>query len=68
MTINVNGMDVYTATADQTPPGNGQHFTITQSFDPANTVVIKITSTQNPNFGTDTTLYTMEYDSLTLSN
>ena len=65
MTINVNGVDVFTANADQTPPGNGQPFTITKTFARANTVIITISNGQDPTL--DTQLYTMQYNSLTLS-
>lgn len=65
MAIEVNGLRVFYANATQTPPGNGQQFTITQSFTPANVVYVKISGGQDPTWGT--TLYTMQFDSLTLS-
>lgn len=65
MAIDVNGVRVYYANATQTPPGNGQQFTITQSFTPANSVNIRISSGQDPTY--DTSLYTMQFNSLTLS-
>ena len=65
MEIWVNGGRVFNKTADQTPPGNGQPFTITGSFRPATTVTVTISSGQDPTF--DLPLYTMQYNSLTLS-
>ena len=63
--IDVNGKQVFSANATQTPPGNGRQFTITQSFSPANQVMIRITNGQYLTWGT--TMYTMQFDSLTLS-
>jgi hypothetical protein len=65
MAIDVNGIRVFYADAAKTPPGNGQKFTITQSFTPANVVDIKISSGQDPTYGTP--LYIMQFNSLTLS-
>lgn len=65
MAIDVNGVRVFYANAAKTPPGNGQKFTITQSFTPANSVNIRISSGQDPTYGTS--LYIMQFNSLTLS-
>ena len=65
MSIFVNGAQVFYADATRTPPGNGRQFTITQSFQPANTVFVRILSGQDPTF--DMSLYTMQFNSLTLS-
>ncbi|MFA4849294.1 MAG: hypothetical protein WC626_06160 [Methanoregula sp.] len=65
MAIDVNGIRVFYADASKTPPGNGQKFTITQSFTPANSVNIRISSGQDPTYGTP--LYIMQFNSLTLS-
>jgi hypothetical protein len=65
MAIDVNGVRVFYANAAQTPPGNGQKFTVTQSFSPANSVNVRIYGGQDPTFGTS--LYTIQFDSLTLS-
>jgi len=64
MAIDVNGVNVFYTDATRTPPGNGRQFTITQPFPPANTVNVIISSGQDPTFGTS--LYTMQYNSLTL--
>jgi hypothetical protein len=67
MAIDVNGASVFSKTyADQTPPGNGQPFAITRSFTPVNTVTVTISSGQELTYLGDTTLYTMQYKSLTL--
>ncbi len=65
MVINVNGNDVYSATAKSDSAINGQQFTITKPFTPANVVTVTITSGQNPT-GVKS-LYTLQYNSLTLS-
>jgi len=65
MVINVNGNDVYSATAKSDSAINGQEFTITKTFDPANEVTVTITTGQNPT-GLNP-LYTLQYNSLTLS-
>jgi hypothetical protein len=65
MEIWVNGAKVFYANATRTPPGNGQPFTITGSFRPANTAIVKISSGQDPTF--EMSLYTMQFNSLTLS-
>jgi len=65
MTIDVNGVRVFYANASQTPPGNGQEFSITQSFTPANSVTIRIAGGQDPTFGTS--LFTTQFNSLSLS-
>jgi len=65
MAIDVNGERVFYANATQTPPGNGQVFTITQSFTPANNVTVMISGGQDPTWGTS--LYTLQFYSLTLS-
>ena len=64
MDIYVNNFRVYHNTADNTPPGNGQPFTITQGFDPSATANVQISSGQDPAYDTQ---YTMQFDSLTLS-
>lgn len=68
MTITVNGVNVYSANADEDPVLNGQQFTITRSFTPAETVTVKITARQDPNLGNDTTAYITKFDTLTLSS
>jgi len=65
LVITVNDESVYSSTAAADGAINGQQFTITKSFTPANEVTVKITSTQDTTL--TTSLYTMEYDSLTLS-
>lgn len=65
MAVDVNGERVFYSNATRTPPGNGQTFTVTQSFLPANKVTIRISQGQGPTWGTS--LYTMQFDSLTLS-
>jgi hypothetical protein len=64
--VDVNGVRVYYADASQTPPGNGQPFTITQSFAPATRVNIVISSGQELTWD-DMSPYTLQFDSLTLS-
>jgi hypothetical protein len=64
MTIEVNGLEVFGATALDTPPGNGQQFTITQAFPQSNSVTIEISEGQNPAWGP---LFMMQFDSITLS-
>ena len=67
MTINVNGANVYTY--QPSSAGDfGQQFTFTQSFTAANSVSVQITITQNPIYVLDSTLYTMQLQSLTLSS
>ena len=65
MAVEVNGVRVFYANATQIPPGNGQNFIITQSFAPADSVTISISCGQDPTYGTS--LYTMQFNSLTLS-
>ncbi|MFA4825481.1 MAG: hypothetical protein WC593_10050 [Methanoregula sp.] len=65
MAVEVNGERIFYANATQTPPGNGQAFTITQSFNPANSVTVMISGGQDPTWGT--TMFTMQFDTLTLS-
>lgn len=65
MAIEVNGDRVFYANAAQILPGNGQNFIITQSFAPANSVTVRISGGQDPTYGTS--LYTMQFNSLTLS-
>jgi hypothetical protein len=65
MAIEVNGERVFYANATQTPPGNDQEFTITPSFTPANSVYVRIVSGQDPTW--DTPLYTMQFNTLTMS-
>ena len=67
MTIYVNNEMVFSGDASQSPPGNGQQFTITKSFTPANRVDIRISGKQDPIFETDQMLYTLQFNSLTLS-
>jgi len=67
MTINVNGLNVYSATAQEDPAINGQQFTITKTFEPANEVTVIISGKQDPIFETDPTLYTIQFNSLTLN-
>lgn len=64
--IDVNGVNVVYANATETPPGNGQPFTIARSFAPANIVTIQISEGQDLTVR-PTTLYSLQYDSLTLS-
>jgi hypothetical protein len=63
--IDVNGVRVFYANATQTPPGNNQQFNITQSFPQANRVTVTISNGQDPTWSTP--LYTMQFNSLTLS-
>jgi hypothetical protein len=65
MAIEVNGVRVFYADATRTPPGNGEKFTITQSFTPANSVTVRISCGQDPTYSAS--LYTMQFSSLTLS-
>lgn len=65
LTINVNGGDVYSATAGSDSSINGQEFTISKSFEPANVVIVTITSKQSTKISAAS--YTLQYDSLTLS-
>lgn len=65
MAIDVNGVRVFYADATQTPPGNGQQFSITRSFAPVNNLTVSISGGQDPTWGTS--LYTIQFDSLTLS-
>jgi len=65
LTIMVNGVDVYSATAGSDSAINGQQFTITKDFNPADVVTVIITSKQGTKLSA--TPYTMQYDSLTLS-
>ncbi|PKL70016.1 MAG: hypothetical protein CVV30_01190 [Methanomicrobiales archaeon HGW-Methanomicrobiales-1] len=63
--IEVNGERVFYADATRSPPGNGQKFTITQSFTPANSVTVRISGGQDPTYGVS--LYATQFNSLTLS-
>lgn len=66
LTIDVNGANVWYANATQTPPGNGQAFTVTQSFAPSNIVTIQISEGQDLTVR-PISLYSLQFDSLTLS-
>lgn len=66
LTIDVNGANVLYANATKTPPGNGQTFTVTQSFAPSNIVTIQISDGQDLTVH-NTHQYTLQFDSLTLS-
>ena len=63
--INVNGLNVYSATAESDPAINGRQFTITRTFSPANAVTVMITTKQDPIIGTD--YNTLQFNSLTMS-
>ncbi|MFA4849293.1 MAG: IPT/TIG domain-containing protein [Methanoregula sp.] len=65
MTINVDGVDVYSSTAGQDPTINGQQFTITRTFTQRNTVKVTISGIQSPI--RQTTSYRMQFNTLTLS-
>jgi PKD repeat protein len=65
MTIKVDGVNVYDATAVQDPAINGQQFTITKTFTSRNAVIVKISGIQSPI--KDTTSYRMHFNTLTLS-
>jgi hypothetical protein len=65
MTVNVNGVNVYSGTAAADSSINGQPFTLAGSFDPANSVTVTITAKQDPTLATS--LYTLQFDSMTLS-
>ena len=65
MTINVDGVDVYSATAGQDPTINGQQFTITRTFTQRNAVKVTISGIQSPI--RQTSSYRMQFNSLTLS-
>ncbi|OPX62881.1 MULTISPECIES: hypothetical protein [unclassified Methanoregula] len=64
MTIDVNGNQVFGATASDTPPGNGVPFEITRSFAQSPTATVKIANGQNPAWGPR---FAMHYYSVTLS-
>lgn len=66
LTIDANGVNVFSANATMSPPGNGQPFTIVGSFPPANSVTIQIAGGQDLTVR-DTTQYFLQFDSLTLS-
>lgn len=66
LTIDVNGVNVLYANTTQTPPGNGQPFTIVQSFVPSDIVTIQISDGQDLTVR-PTSLYSLQFDSLTLS-
>ncbi|PKG33494.1 hypothetical protein [Methanoregula sp.] len=66
LSIDANGVNVFSANATMSPPGNGQPFTIVRSFAPANSVTIQISAGQDLTVR-DTTQYTLQFDSLTLS-
>ena len=65
MTINVDGVDVYSDTAGHDPTINGQQFTITKTFTQRNAVKVTISGIQNPIKTTSS--YRMQFNSLTLS-
>jgi hypothetical protein len=60
----VNGATVFHGHADSIPPGNGQQFTIPKPFPATNTVIVKISSGQDP--ALDANPY-MQFNTLTLS-
>jgi len=64
MTININGNQVFGATALQSPPGNGVPFEITRSFNQSPVVTVKISNGQNPAWRPQ---FTMHFYSVTLS-
>jgi hypothetical protein len=65
-TIKVNGASVFSEDATKTPPGNGQtDFTITRTFNPAETVVVEII--RDTTYAGGNTQYVTEFSSLTLS-
>jgi len=66
LSIDANGVNVFYANATMSPPGNGQPFTIVRSFPPANSVTIRISGGQDLTVR-DTSQYTLQFDSLTLS-
>ena len=66
LSIDANGVNVFNADAAKNPPGNGQPFTITRSFSPANSVTIQISAGQDLTIR-DSTQYILRFDSLTLS-
>ncbi len=65
VTISVDGVEVYSATAGQDSAINGQQFTITKTFTQRNTVKVAISGIQNPI--RQTTSYRMQFNTLTLS-
>jgi len=65
LVISVNGQDVYSATAGSDSSINGQEFTITRTFEPANTVTVTITSKQSTRLSVGS--YTLQFNALTLS-
>ncbi|PKG33493.1 IPT/TIG domain-containing protein [Methanoregula sp.] len=65
LAITVNGQDVYSATAGSDSSINGQEFTITRTFEPANTVTVAITGKQGTRLAVGS--YTLQFNSLTLS-
>jgi len=66
LSIDANGVNVFSANATMSPPGNGQPFTIVRSFTPANSVTIQISGGQDLTVR-DTSQYILSFDSLTLS-
>ena len=64
MKIEVNGQQVFAATAQNTPPGNHQLFEIKVPIPQTASATVKISSGQNPAWGP---IFYMEYDSLRLS-
>jgi hypothetical protein len=64
ITIDVNGVRVYSGTAADGTIGNARPFTISGSFPPSNDVTVLISNGQDPTYGT--TMYVLQYDSLTL--
>lgn len=66
LSIDANGVNVFSANATMSPPGNGQPFTIVRSFAPANSVTIQISAGQDLTVR-DTSQYILQFDSLTLS-
>jgi hypothetical protein len=68
MTIKVNGDSVYSGNAESDSSLNGVQFTITRSFPSSNEVIVEIISMQDPNLGSDPTVYSTQFNSLTLSS
>ncbi|MDD1684521.1 MAG: hypothetical protein LUQ19_01380, partial [Methanoregula sp.] len=65
MTIDINDNQVFGGTASQSPPGNGVPFEITKSFTQSPTVIVKISSGQNPAWGPR---FAMHFSSVKLSH
>jgi hypothetical protein len=64
MTMDINGQQVFGATAVSNPPGNGVPFTVKTTFPQSSTVTVKISNGQNPAWGPR---FAMSYYSLKLS-